>query len=52
MYLKCIKLSKGLSTRLRDSLLELRLENINKKFVKKGGQGAHRDTRVMRDNIP
>ena len=51
VFLKSIKLSERLSTRLRDSLLELRLEHINEKFVEEGGQCAHRDTRIMRDNI-
>lgn len=51
VFLKRIKLSERLSARLRDSLLELGLENINEELIKEGGQCAHRDTRVMRDNI-
>lgn len=49
--LKRIELSERLSTRLRDSLLELRLEHVDEKFIQEGGQCAHRDPRVMRDNI-
>lgn len=51
VLLKRIKLSERLSTRLRDSLLELRLEHVNKEFIKEGGQCAHRDLRAMWDNI-
>lgn len=51
VLLERIKLSERLSTRLRDSLLELRLKNINEELIEKGGQCAHRDTRVMRDNV-
>ena len=51
VFLKGIRLSERLSTRLRDCLLELGLEHIDEKFIKKRGQSAHRDTRVMRDNI-
>ena len=49
--LKRINLSERLSTRLCDSFLELRLEHIDKKLVKEGSQCAHRNPRVMRNNI-
>ena len=51
VFLKRIKLSERLRTQLRDSLLELRLENVDKEFIEKRGQCAHDNPRVMRDNI-
>ena len=50
--LKRINLSERLSTGLGDSFLELRVEHIDEKLIKEGGQCAHRDPRVVRNNVP